>query len=166
MTADAHSLGPFNSPLESGLRALFLLAANAPRSLDLQRLVYYDYLLVHSGDVDGGPASLHPATPHRSGEWLVRRETVKAGLTLMVCKELAGQRFGDDGITYAASNLTAPFLTHFHSEYATLLKDRAAWAAAYFAHYPDKMLEAFMTENVGRWGAEFKRESILRGSAE
>lgn len=165
MTADALSVGPFNSPLETGLRALFLLAAAAPMALDLQRLVYCDYLLVHSGDVENGLPSLHPATPHRAGEWLVRRETLKAGLTLMICKELVEQRFADDGITYAANSLTTPFLSHFHSEYGRLLKERAAWVSAHFAGHSNAMLERFMAENVGRWGAEFKRESILHGSA-
>lgn len=166
MSAASQSAGPFNTPLESGLRALFLLAAVSPARLDLQRLVYFDYLLVHSGDVDGGPASLHPASPHRSGEWLVRRTTVKAGVTLMICKELVEQRFADDGITYSATDLTAPFLAHFVSEYAKLLNERAAWVAGHFARYSDEALSAIMTDNVGRWGAEFKRESILRGFAE
>jgi hypothetical protein len=84
----------------------------------------------------------------------------------MICKELVEQQFTDDGITYAASDLTAPFLSHFHSKYATLLKERASWVAHHFHGYSDEALAAFMTENIGRWGAEFKRESILRGSVE
>ena len=46
---------PFNSPLECGLRTLTLLAASQPSACDLQRLIFYDYLLIHSGDVPGGP---------------------------------------------------------------------------------------------------------------
>lgn len=50
----------FNTPIESGLRLLFVLDEAKGEVFDLQRLVSYDYLLVHSGDVEGGPVSLHP----------------------------------------------------------------------------------------------------------
>ena len=66
----------FNGPLEAGLRAVAILGAAHPRTLDLQRLVAFDYLLVHTGDI-GGPASLHPPSPLHSAELLVRRELVQ-----------------------------------------------------------------------------------------
>lgn len=44
----------FNSPLEAGMRAVALLGASFPQTYDLQRLVTFDFLLVHTGDV-GGP---------------------------------------------------------------------------------------------------------------
>ena len=50
----------FNTPLECGLRCAALLLAAYPAPCDLQRLVQYEYLLVHSGDVPQGPPSLHP----------------------------------------------------------------------------------------------------------
>ncbi len=55
---------PFNSPLETGIRSLSILVAAYPASLDIQRLVEMDYLVVHSGDA-GGPESLHVPLPRR-----------------------------------------------------------------------------------------------------
>ena len=78
----------FNSPLEIGLRVLYVLSELYPKGCDLQRLVYYDYILVHSNDVPSGPKSIHPNTPHRTAEILVKRELVKKGLTLMNSKQL------------------------------------------------------------------------------
>src|SRR3979411_2027900 len=77
------SAAPFNSALETGVRALAVLAEASPRALDLQELVYFDYLIVHSGDA-GGPTSLHPNTPLRNGELLVRRTIIEQGVLLMV----------------------------------------------------------------------------------
>ncbi|MCD9436769.1 threonine transporter, partial [Klebsiella pneumoniae] len=57
----------FNSPLEAGIRAVSILGAAYPQTYDLQRLVAFDYLLVHTGDI-GGPDNLHPPTPMRSAE--------------------------------------------------------------------------------------------------
>ena len=56
----------FNSPIETGVRALILLAESYPDQLDLQRILEFDYIMVHTGDVDG-PPSIHPALPLRSG---------------------------------------------------------------------------------------------------
>lgn len=162
----ARSPRPFNGPVETGLRALFVLNAIAPNERDLQRLVYYDYLLLHSGDVTNGPASVHPPIPYRSGEILVRRQLMSSGLELMFSKELVFKRMSTEGVTYAASDLCRPFLEYLRSEYAGLLRMSAEWVAANFENYTESSLSAFMTANLGRWGAEFTRESILRGSGE
>ena len=71
----------FNNPVESALRTLVLLVEAYPATLDLQKLVYLDYLLVHSADA-GGPESLHPPTPQRQGEVAVRRDLIEQGAVL------------------------------------------------------------------------------------
>ena len=69
MMADGDVMNPsgrparlFNSALEYGFRVLFLLDAANPKPADLHRLISYDYLLVHSADVEGGPPSLEFCT--------------------------------------------------------------------------------------------------------
>jgi len=152
---------PFNSPLETGLRALFVLNAVAPEKSDLQRLIFYDYLVVHSADPEG-PPSLHAAVPHRSGEWLVRRELLALGLDLMFSKELLVKSYEPAGVFYSASELTAPFLQHLQSAYSMRLSQLAQWVGKQFQTYTDAQLSSYMNEHLGRWGAEFNRESILR----
>lgn len=155
---------PFNSPVETGLRTLFVLDAIAPNDRDLQRLVYYDYLLLHSGDVANGPPSVHPPIPYRSGEILVRRQLMSHGLELMFSKELVVKRMSTAGVTYVASDLCRPFLEYLRSDYSGLLRMSAQWVAESFENYTESSLSEFMTANLGRWGAEFTRESILRGT--
>ncbi len=152
---------PFNTPFETGLRGLYLLDAAAPSQFDLQRLVHYDYLLVHSADPEG-PPSLHPAVPHRSGELLIRRQLLTVGLDLMFSKELAVKTFATSGILFSASDLTRAFLDHLSSPYAKHLRQLAKWVNVTFQAYSDEELKSFMNAQLGRWGAEFNRESILR----
>lgn len=154
---------PFNSPLESGLRSLFILSEIHPKFQDLQRLVYYDYLLIHSNDVENGPQSLHPPIPHRSGEWLVRRNLVSEGLDLMYSRQLVNKRFSTNGITYGATELTTPFLRYLTSDYAQSIRHNAQWVAYTFEAFSDEELRNFMSGHLGRWGAEFNRESVIRG---
>ncbi|HEX4022170.1 MAG TPA: ABC-three component system middle component 2 [Acidobacteriaceae bacterium] len=146
----------FNSPLECGLRALALLEASSQRTAcDLQRLVFYDYLLVHSGDVTDGPPSIHPATPLRSGEALVRRHWVERGLLLMLSRELIQRNFSNVGISYASTGITSPFLAYLEQPYTTLLRERAKWVVSQFGGLSDTDLVTYFKTNLDRWGGEF-----------
>ena len=153
---------PFNTPLECGLRILFMLDAQRDRPADLQRLVSYDYLLVHSGDVPGGPSSLHPAVPFRGGELLVKRDLINAGLNQMHSRELLKKSFDKSGILYRATQLTSAFLALLSTAYAAALRERAEWDANSFGDFADSDLDAFMSQNIGRWGGEFDSLTALR----
>lgn len=148
----------FNTPLETGLRSLVILEKLAPNTSDLQRLVYFDYLVVHSADIDGGPASLHAPVPHRSGEIIVRRNLVERGLNLMISRELAKRHFLNSGIAYGITELTSPFLSHFQSQYFENLRTRASWLSNKFQNTSDDQLKSFVDGNLDKWGAEFSKQ--------
>jgi hypothetical protein len=150
----------FNTPIESGLRSLFVLEAVRPLPCDLQRLVIYDYLLVHSEDVSG-PPSLHPATPLRTGELLVRRNLIGHGLHLMIRKGLVKKAFKPQGILYAATDHARHILSHLQSAYAVRCVEISKWIAGRFQPLSDDELREFIRENLGRWGTEFTRDSLL-----
>lgn len=157
----------FSTPFEVGLRAAFLLDAAARRAsipvrLDAHRLVIYDYLLVHSGDVEGGPASLHPAIPHRSGELLVKRDLMRDGLMLFVGRDLVHVHLDSSGVTYSASELTPAFLQYFEAPYARRLRDTASWVLQRFVEFSDDSLESYVGGHLDRWGGEFSSEALVR----
>jgi hypothetical protein len=154
----------FNTPIECGLRSVVLLAECFPETIDIQRLVNYDYLLVHSGDVDGGPESIHPATPHRSGELLVRRPMIEAGIKLFMSKSVIECQMTLSGMLYVAGEWSVAFLDSIESEYANELKDRAHWVVKRFSGFSDPGLAQFMRENWSHWGAEFEYQSLVQDS--
>jgi len=153
---------PFNSPLECGLRMLFVLEASGGKPADLQRLISYDYLMVHSGDVADGPVSLHPSVPYRGSELLVRRELLSAGLNQMFARELIAKTFDMSGILYRATKLTSAFVALLKTRYADDLRHRSIWVVNRFGRMQDAELDSFMSSNVGRWGAEFERLSAIK----
>jgi ABC-3C biological conflict system middle component len=153
---------PFNSPLECGLRMLFVLSAAAGRPSDLQRLISYDYLLVHSGDVPNGPDSLHPPVPFRGTELLIKRDLLSAGLNQMFSRELIAKTFDASGILYRATELTTAFIGLLKSDYSNALRARAKWMIERFGAMNDAELSIFMTANIGRWGAEFERIAAIK----
>jgi len=145
----------FNGPLEAGIRAVSVLGAAFPQSYDLQRIVAFDYLLVHTGDV-GGPESLHPATPLHSTELLVRRRLVEEALMLMMTRELVTREISIDGITYQAGENAATFLASLSSRYLCSLKDRAKWLVDVLGRYPDQEFRAVMRRFFDDWVEDFQ----------
>ena len=116
-----------------------MLVAAGRKAFDAQRLVFFDYLLIHSGDLDG-PDSLHPETPLQRGEPLVRRKLLQDGLDLLRSRELVERRFQRSGIVYAATLLGRHIAREFDSEYAQMLRERAEWVITAFGSSTDKEL--------------------------
>ena len=140
---------------------LFVLAAAEGKPSDLQRLISYDYLLVHSGDVVDGPPSLHPSVPFRGTELIVKRDLLLAGLNRMFARELVDKSFDVSGILYRATALTIAFVGLLKTNYADSLKARSTWVMQKFGAFDDRELSNFMTANIGKWGAEFEQLSAL-----
>ncbi len=159
--ASTHVVSPFNGPVEIGLRALSVLTTAFPAVYALQRLVVFDYFVVHSDDIEGGPDGLHPRTPHRGGEILVRRGVIQDGLTLYGSRGLIERVYKGGGIFFAATDKSADFLDTLSTDYVAGLRDRADWVVDRFGALDDTVLNSMVRERIGTWGAEFSMESVL-----
>ena len=160
---ETSSSSPFNSAVESGLRTLTMLFALFPSAASVQRLIAFDYLLIHSDDVPGGPPGLHPRTPYRSGELLVRRDSLQRGIRMYVSRGLIGELYTESGLEVVATESAGSFLGAMRSAYSESLRQRAFWVADRFASQSDADIERFTREHLGDWGAEFEFESVLWG---
>lgn len=163
MTLDTRTrfIAPFNGPIEIGLRGLAVLTEAYPNAYSLQRLVVFDYLVVHSDDLPEGPTGLHPKTPHRSGELLVRRDVLRDGILLYQSRGLIETRYDSGGIFFVATDNSAAFLDALSSEYVAALRERAEWLVTSFGSLSDEELQRIVQGHLGEWGAEFELESVL-----
>jgi hypothetical protein len=146
---------PFNSPLETGIRALTILTAVFPQSLDLQYLVFFDYLTVHSGDVEG-PESLHAPLPLRSGELTVRRKLIERGLFLMMSRGLVQHLSASNGFQYTVTDTAGAFLSMLSSRYISKLKERAEWVAENYSESTSEELKAVEQQFFQDWSTHFQ----------
>jgi hypothetical protein len=126
-----------------------------PASLDLNRLVALDYLMVHSGDVPGGPTSLHAPSPLRAGELSIRRKLVEQGLQLLGSRGLLMRSFTEMGIHYCANDLTSLYVASMSGAYFHALRLRADWAFPTTAHMEWKEVNEFLRRASDVWKAEF-----------
>lgn len=156
----------FNGPLEAGVRAAAVLAAAHPLSFDLQRLIAFDHLLVHTGELIGGPASLHPPAPMNmhTAELLVRRGLVERGLLLMMTRDLVRREAGGTGFRYRAGENAAPFFSIVASTYVAALRDRAGWLVDLLGSLTDPDFRAFMRGYFDHWVEEFQVVEQSRGA--
>jgi hypothetical protein len=145
----------FNSPIETGIRALILLAESYPAQMDLQRILEFEYMMVHTEDVDG-PPSIHPALPLRSGELLVRRQLIERGLLLMTSRGLICRHATPNGFTYQAEDDAGPFLDALASEYLRDLRTCAAWVIDRFREMNDHDIRVMLTRVFDQWSREFQ----------
>lgn len=147
----------FNSALETGVRTVIVLDAVYPRALDTAYLTWCDHLVVHTADI-GGPSSLHPDIPQRTGELLVRRRLVEDGVNLMRRLHMVDAKVDESGIRFVASEESSSFVESLRTDYAAELKDRATWLASYLSERTDEELAALISERIGRWAVEFQGE--------
>jgi len=152
---ERHIITTFNSPLEAGVRSVCILLPIYPKCYDIQRLVAFDYLVVHTGDI-GGPKSLHPQLPLRSSEILVRRQLIERGLLLMISRGLVERVIDTSGISYSAGEMAETFLSTLTSSYLIELRERAIWVINKFGNLKNDLLRQTMSTVFGQWIEEFQ----------
>ena len=150
----------FNSTLETGVRAVVILDALHPRAFDLAHLTWFDHLVVHTSDI-GGPESLHPDIPQRTGELLVRRRLVEDGIKLMRRLHMIETDVGNGGVSYRASEDASAFVEALRTEYSNALKQRAIWLSTFVARTTEPDLAEVISTRIGRWAVEFQGEAGL-----
>lgn len=145
----------FNGPVETGIRSLVILNAAYPRLYDINELVWLDHLIVHSEDI-GGPPSMHPKLPQRTGEVLVRRSLVQEGLSLMHRLGLISIEPSDTGVCYQATDDAHPLVNLLNTEYSQNLKSRAQWLADFMAPMSGAEIKKLALTKIGNWEIEFQ----------
>lgn len=153
----------FNGPIETGIRSLIILNAAYPKMYDINELVWFDHLVVHSEDI-GGPPSMHPKLPQRTGEVLVRRGLVQDGLSLMSKYGLIEVTSTESGVCYQATDSAYPMIQLLSSDYSKQLKLRAEWLADFVVDMSSSEIKSLVLSKVGNWKVEFQGELDLKGA--
>ena len=147
----------FNGPLEAGVRAVAVLSAAHPKAFDLQRLVAFDYLLVHTGDI-GGPDSLHPPTPMHSAELLVRRKARRASAAIADDDPRPTRRESfPEGIRYRAGKAPSRSSLRFNASILPRSKSAQGYGiAGELGALTDSEFRSLMRRFFDQWVEEFQ----------
>jgi hypothetical protein len=144
----------FNSRLEAGVRAVVVLEAIRPETIDLSEMVLFDHIVVHTADFSG-PPSLHVDVPGRHGELLVRRQLIEASLQMMQRCHLVEEIDQEDGLAWRASDEAAAFVELLETAYSMRLKVCASWLADEVRQRSKAGFKEYVREQLGDWGEAF-----------
>ena len=164
MSRSLHADYIFNSALETGIRSACVLVADQSMKYDLQQLLAFDHLVVHTGDVNNAPPSLHPNVLQRNGELLVRRPLVEHGLLLMEHKKLVEKIITNDGFYYRSTDLASVFIESLTNNYIKELCSRALWAVTMYKDFGDNFFSEVFNTAFDRWRNEFQIAEISIGN--
>ena len=143
----------FNSDLEAGIRAIAILTAFFPLSLELRQMSLYDYFIVHTGDI-GGPSSLHPKISSRTGEFFIRRRTVENGLSMMIKAGLVKEKYESAGVVYSVTEFSSAMAGLVKASYNRRLFHCADWLASQSRASVGGEFENSLLERIDRWSLD------------
>lgn len=115
----------YNSPVEIGARIVLLLAGLA-RQLDLDELIFLDYVSIYSSDFQGEP-SLHPVMLNRLAELVRRREIFPGAIKLFTAKGLMTSQVDEQGVRYSITSAGSAFVAKLSTEYHADFRRRVSW---------------------------------------
>lgn len=115
----------FNTPLEIGTRAAFILSG-LQLALSIDELVILDYALLYSKEFSG-PDNLHPALPNHIAEIAHRREVMPEAVNYFVRKGLITLELNEKGYYYLSNNNTEDFIACLQSSYFKKIWFRLNW---------------------------------------
>ena len=163
MSDGSYSTIVFNSSLETGVRSVCILTAGFSLKFDLQQMLAFDHIVVHTGDMPNGPPSLHPKVQQRNGELLVRRPIVQRGLDLMDIKGLVSREISEEGITFSASEFAPVFVESLENQYVKELMERSKWVVDTFKDLGDGVFYQVFNTVFDRWTSEFQIVDVSLG---
>lgn len=150
-----------NSNLEIALRLLVIMKIYR-KPIERDRLIAYEYFVIHSGDIENAPSSIHPDIPYRASVYISNHQTISDALNILLSKELISLNTDSRRFDYQISGVGNKFIYYMTSEYYKVLSNMASWVCSHFDNYSISELNKYIEKNIGKWGNEFTKESILK----
>lgn len=152
----------YNTPFEVGIRILILLV-RCERPLDIEEITTYDYLLLHSSEMDKEIKSLHPDNPFYVMELYSKRNVIQKSITLLISKGLVLCEYNSNGISYKPTEIANNFLEYFESSYFLKLMKNADLINLKLINFKLEVIKELINENYEEWKNEFEFEALFRG---
>lgn len=152
-----NNINIFNNPVEISLRILLLLNININNKFNIEKLTYFDYLMIHSGDLDNAPNSILPNSPYRFFEFNVNKEKISQSVEFLWRKGLVNISYNANGIFYQANRLTNLFVKTLHNELCEQLKYTASWVVDNFYEYSESDLNKLFYSKLKSKSIDFSK---------
>lgn len=149
-----------NISLEFGLRALIVLSKLNNEGTDINRLLVYDYMLTNSGEFNSELPSIHAETPYKYSKLLVKRDTLKDGINILIKYGLITLDYSKNGVIYKKNKYSQKFLNNIDSAYKSKLEVVAEWISRDVHSRAISEIEYDLRMRIKKYGIEFYEEGV------
>lgn len=156
-----NNINIFNNPVEISLRILILLNIDINNEYNIEKLTYFDYLMMHSGDIDNAPDSILPNSPYRFFEFHVNKENISQSVEFLWRKGLVDISYNANGIFYKANRLTDLFVKTIQNELCEQLKHTASWVVDNFYKYSENDLKDLFYSKLKSKSTGFSKIGVI-----
>lgn len=129
----------YNTPIELGIRASFILYSISPSEASINKIAYLDYMSIYSRNFTGIP-SLHPEVPMHQMEFLLRFDNLKNGINYMIKKNIINANTTNAQIVFKKGENAFSFINLLDNSYYNELILRCKKVSEIFGHLNESEL--------------------------
>lgn len=107
----------FNTPFETGLRAMLILFATHSRGMTIDRITAYDFMTIYGSDFGVSKDNLHGINHFSFSELTTRRAICLDGIKSFILDGLIAVTRGKHGFTYALTSSGKKYIENLDSDY-------------------------------------------------
>lgn len=116
----------FNTPFETGLRAMLILYSTNSYGMTIDRIVAYDFMTIYGGDLGISNINLHGINHFNFSELASKRAICSEGLKMFVLEGLITVTRNKNGflysITLAGKKYVEELKSNYKNQYLDILK--------------------------------------------
>ena len=109
----------FNTPFETGLRAMLILAATKSRGMTIDRITAYDFMTLYGSDFGVSDHNLHGINHFSFSELTTKRAVCSDGVKSFVLDGLISVKRGKSGFSYSLTPSGRKYVDKLESDYKT-----------------------------------------------
>ena len=107
----------FNTPFESGLRAMLILYSSDSQGMTLDRITAYDFITLYGHDFAVAQTNLHGTNPFNFSELSAKRTACAEGGKLFVLDGLIAVTQTQRGFLYSITPIGRKYVQNLESDY-------------------------------------------------
>ena len=116
----------FNTPFESGMRAMMVLAAAHSRGMTVDRITAYDFMTIYGKSFEISEKNLHGDNSLNFSEFSAKRALCSEGIKAFVLDGLIGISRTKNGFLYRLTSAGRKYIETLDSDYKTQYMQIAA----------------------------------------
>lgn len=109
----------FNTPFETGLRAMLILAATKSQGMTIDRITAYDFMTQYGSDFGISEHNLHGINHFNFSELTTKRSLCSDGVKSFVLDGLISVKRGKNGFSYSLTSSGKKYVGRLESDYKT-----------------------------------------------